>query len=93
MSVETDPQEILHSLGVPRIPLKFCGVQQSDIEDGSCSWVKNTEIGRIVQYPPDRKLPHAKWDTHDPHGVCDNCVLIKTNRFTKIWQCQGHPTE
>jgi len=89
-------QEILHDLGVPRISLRFCGVQRTDIEEGHDKWVRESaRVGTIVKYPNDgRKLPHPKWDTFGPMvDHCGSCGLVKQNRVTEIYLCPGHPIE
>ena len=99
-------QEKLHELGVPKETVRFCGVQSSHIKSGGypgdggqmrrCSWLRSATVGMMVVYPPDRKLPHDKWDTHGEMLVmCGNCEFVKDNRLrvngvTQIYRCMGH---
>ena len=42
-------------------------------------------------YPRHQPLVNSKWDTYDPHGLCDNHTYIGAdNNGLEKFKCNGH---
>ncbi len=42
-------------------------------------------------YPKHQKIVDSRWDTHDPHDLCDNYTFLGTDsNGAGRYQCDGH---
>ena len=53
----------------------------ADPSRGNCFWV----------YPRDQTLQNSKWDTYDPHNLCNNHTYIGSDdNGLEKYRCNGH---
>ena len=68
----------------------YHGVTQEDIDNPKKHLPKFWQPGYFCEYPTHVKLPKPQWDTYDHAKFCTNCVIIKKNKQTTVYQCLGH---
>jgi len=71
----------------------YHGVTREDIDNPKTILPKFWQPGYFGEYPSNKKLPYgiyATWSTHDHAKFCTNCVIIKKNKQTTVYQCLGH---
>tara|TARA_B100000900_G_scaffold34134_1_gene25688 strand:- start:631 stop:1113 length:483 start_codon:yes stop_codon:yes gene_type:complete len=68
----------------------YHGVTQEDIDNPKKHLSKYWKPGYFGEYPSNVKLPKPQWSTYDHAKFCTNCVMIKKNKQTTVYQCLGH---
>jgi hypothetical protein len=70
----------------------YHGVTQEDIDNPKKNLPKYWKPGYFGEYPSNKKLSrrYAPWSTYDHAKFCTNCVMIKKNKQTTVYQCLGH---
>lgn len=68
----------------------YHGVTQEDIDNPKKHLSKYWKPGYFGEYPSNVKLPKPQWSTYDHAKFCTNCVMIKKNKQTIVYQCLGH---
>lgn len=66
----------------------YHGVAQEDIDNPKKRIPKFWQPGYFCEVPPN--YPTPQWDTYDHVKFCTNCVMIKKNKQTIVYQCLGH---
>ena len=68
----------------------YHGITQEDIDNPKKHLSKYWKPGYFGEYPSNVKLPKPQWSTYDHAKFCTNCVIIKKNKQTTVYQCLGH---
>ena len=68
----------------------YHGVTQEDIDNPKKHLSKYWKPGYFGEYPSNVKLPKPLWSTYDHAKFCTNCVIVKKNKQTTVYQCLGH---
>ena len=66
----------------------YHGGTQEDIDNPKKRLPKFWKPGYFCEVPPN--YPKPPWDTYDHAKFCTNCVIIKKNKQTTVYQCLGH---
>ncbi len=66
----------------------YHGVTQEDIDNPKKHLSKYWKPGYFKEYTPH--VQNYPWDTYDHAKFCTNCVMIKKNKQTTVYQCLGH---